>query len=74
MEFERLTGTLGAEVLGADLTRPLTDTAAEELYDGLMTHQVLVFRAQALSPEAHLGLASTLGEVDGGHPVYPHVD
>ena len=74
MEFERLTGTLGAEVLGADLTRPLTDTAAEELYDGLMAHQVLVFRAQALSPEAHLGLAGALGEVDGGHPVYPHVD
>ena len=73
MEFMPLTGALGAEVSGADLTRPLNEEAAQQLYNGLIAHQVLVFRGQALSPEAHLDLAETLGEVDDGHPVYPHV-
>jgi taurine dioxygenase len=73
VEFERLTGALGAEVSGVDLTRPLSDRAAELLYGGLITHQLLVLRKQALSPAAHLRLAEALGEVDGSHPVYPHV-
>ena len=73
MEFVPLTGALGAEVSGADLTKPLNDGAAQQLYNGLIAHQVLVFRGQMMSPEAHLQLAEAFGEIDGGHPVYPHV-
>ena len=31
------------------------------------------FRDQNISPETHLKLAESLGEIDPGHPVYPHI-
>jgi taurine dioxygenase len=57
-----------------DLSGPLTDAEVEELYQGLILHEVLFFRDQPLSPTSHLALAEALGEVDPGHPVYPHVE
>ena len=73
MEFLPVTGVLGAFVGGVDLTGPLTDPEVDELYQGLIAHEVLFFRNQPLSPTSHLALAEALGEVDPGHPVYPHV-
>jgi taurine dioxygenase len=74
MEFLPVTGALGAFVSGVDLSGPLTDAEVEELYQGLILHEVLFFRDQPLSPTSHLALAEALGEVDPGHPVYPHVE
>ena len=74
MEFHPVTAALGAEVSGIDLAQPLDAKTADALHAGLVEHQVLFFRDQDLSPRAHLTLAEALGEVDPGHPVYPHVE
>ena len=74
MELLAVTGALGAEVRGIDLRKPLRDTDAEKLYQGLTQHQVLFFRKQSLTPQSHLALANAFGEIDPGHPVYPHVE
>ncbi len=74
MEFLPVTSVLGAEVLGIDLSEPLSDANVELLYKGLTQYQVLFLRRQSLVPESHLALAEAFGEIDPGHPVYPHVD
>ena len=67
---------LGAEILGLDLSRPLSPEAAGELETALAHYGVLVFRDQRLSPEQHLAFAKALGPIDvnrffrpvDGHP------
>ena len=74
MEFDVLTGALGAEVSGLNLNEPLSGAEVDALHQGLIQHQVLFFRDQQLTPESHLALAAALGDIDPGHPVYPHVE
>ena len=74
MEFHPITAALGADLSGVDLREPLDTATADALHAGLVAHQVLFFRDQDITPEAHLALAEALGEVDPGHPVYPHVE
>ena len=74
MEFDVLTGALGAEVSGLNLNEPLSGAAMDALHQGLTQHHVLFFRDQHLTPESHLALAAALGDIDPGHPVYPHVE
>jgi len=40
----------------------------------LIKYQVIFFREQNLTPESHLQLAKRFGDIDPGHPVYPHVE
>ena len=74
MHLIPLTTRIGAEVQGIDLGADLPNNSLDALYDGLIRYQVLFFRQQKLSPRQHLALAESLGEVDPGHPVYPHVE
>ena len=73
-EVRPLTPSIGAEISGISLNDELNDDAIEQVYNSLIKHQVIFFRNQNLSPESHLKLAESLGEIDPGHPVYPHVD
>ncbi|ACY18676.1 TauD/TfdA dioxygenase family protein [Haliangium ochraceum] len=72
ISFEPI-AALGAEVSGVDLTQPLDDDALAIVRGGLLEHQVLFFREQALTPAQHLAFARRFGE-PVGHPAYPHVD
>ena len=45
---------IGAEVVGIDLTEPVDEPTAAALREALWTYKVLVFRAQHLSPLAHV--------------------
>jgi taurine dioxygenase len=65
--------SLGAEVSGVDLRVPLDDATLAGLKAGLLEHQVLFFRDQAIAPEHHLAFAMRFGE-PVGHPAYPHVE
>jgi len=76
--LERLAGSLGAEVSGLDLARPLDATTRQALHDAWMEHQVLFFREQAISIDEHKAFARNFGELhvhpvlqqmaDQGHP------
>ena len=70
----KLTPAIGAELDGIDLGRPLSLPQLDQVYLSLIEHQVIFFRDQKISPEAHLALAKSLGEPQPRHPAYPHLD
>ncbi len=41
---------IGAQVSGADLTRPLSDNQFEQLYHAVLRHQVVFLREQNITP------------------------
>lgn len=55
-----LSGALGAEITGIDLTR-LDDAMFAEIKQALMDHQVLIFPDQDIGPEHQVALAERLG-------------
>ena len=73
MKLRRVSEALGAEVEEVDLTKPLGDGQIAEIAAALAEHQVLFFRAQPLSPDAHREFARRFGELQT-HPAYPHVE
>lgn len=54
---------LGAEIMGADLTRPLDDATFAQIRDAFYTHEVLYFRGQALTDEDHIRFSARFGEL-----------
>jgi taurine dioxygenase len=73
-KVEAITPLIGAEISGVSLNKDLSSETIEKMYNALIKHQVIFFREQNLTPESHLKLANCLGEIDPGHPVYPHVE
>ncbi|MFP6729470.1 MAG: TauD/TfdA family dioxygenase [Alphaproteobacteria bacterium] len=69
-----LTPTIGAELTGLDFSEPLSQANYDAVYDALIEHQVIFFRDQHLTPEAHLNFVKSFGEPEPPHPVYPHVE
>jgi taurine dioxygenase len=69
-----LTPSIGAIISKVSLNKDLNSETVEQIYSALIQHQVVFFRDQNISPESHLRLAKSLGEIDPGHPVYPHVE
>ena len=72
VDFLPVAAALGAEVEGIDLGTLMSDAEVDALHEGLTEHKVLFFRDQRLDPKALLDLGLSLGDVDPGHPVYPH--
>ncbi len=48
---------IGAQISGADLTRPLSDNQFEQLYHAVLRHQVVFLRDQAITPQQQRALA-----------------
>ncbi|MDE1185592.1 MAG: taurine dioxygenase [Pantoea sp.] len=69
--FSALGPYIGAQVSDVDLSRPLSDAQFEQLYHGLLRHQVLFLRHQVITPEQQRALAVRFGDLHI-HPVYPH--
>lgn len=75
IEFHPITGTLGAEVTGVDLSH-LSDTAIDELRKGWLDHKVLVIRDQPITVEHHIAFGRRFGDLEvhpfatgrAGHP------
>ena len=74
MQAQKITPAIGAEITGVDLSDELTDAVADGLYQALLEHQVIFLRETDISPEAHMALATSFGDVDAPHPLYPHVE
>jgi taurine dioxygenase len=62
--------TVGAEIGGIDLTRPLDDETIEELRRVLLAYKVIFFRDQQVTTEQHLAFARRFGELEV-HPFAP---
>ena len=70
-----LTPTIGAEIFGVDLSKPLSAAQFEEIHAALMDHLVVFFRDQHLSIEEHKAFGRRFGDLDihpttrmEGHP------
>lgn len=69
-EVEPIGPTIGAEIHGIDLTRPLEDEAFARLERALVTHKVIYARGQFLTPAQHVALGRRFGELEV-HPFRP---
>jgi taurine dioxygenase len=61
-EVRRAGPRFGAEIFGIDFARDIDDATAERLRQDFLTHKVLVFRDQNLTPEQHVAAARIFGE------------
>lgn len=74
-----MTPTLGAELGGIDLSRPLTDADIAAIRRALLDHQVIFFRDQHLTHEQHIALGKRFGSLhvhplrQSGHPDHPEL-
>lgn len=78
MRFERIDvaqmgATLGAEIGGVDLRRPLDDATFAEIERALLAFKVLFFRDQDLAPAEHAAFGRRFGELEV-HPFLPSPD
>ncbi|MFH7527735.1 taurine dioxygenase [Aeromonas sp. A5] len=62
---------IGAEISGLTLAEPLSGQLFELIQQALLTHQVLFFREQSITPLSQRALAHRFGDLHI-HPVYPH--
>ncbi|MBM84944.1 MAG: taurine dioxygenase [Rhodospirillaceae bacterium] len=69
IEVKPMTGALGAEIFGLDISGPLDHAVAKELRRAFLEYLVIVLRDQTLQPESQLCFASRFGEP----MIYPFV-
>ena len=67
----QLSGTIGAEIRGIDLTRRLDPETVDTVRALLLEHKVIFFPGQHLEPAQHVSLARHFGEPTPAHPVLP---
>lgn len=64
LKVQPVSGALGAEVTGVDVSEELTQEQNDALHQAFLEHQVLFFREQQMTPEQHLRFTRTFGEPD----------
>ncbi len=77
-ELAPVSGSLGAELSGIDLSQDLSDDAIAEIRAALLEYLVIFFRGQQITPEQHLAFArrfGTLGRHDqvAGMDAWPDI-
>ena len=78
IEVEPISGALGAEIGGVDLSQALGEDVFARVHAALLEHGVIFFRGQQLTPAAQIDFARHFGELDV-HPIvnsmegYPEV-
>ncbi len=64
----RLSGTLGAEITGVDLARPMDAATFAEVLEAFHRHLVIVAPGQRIAPEQLVAFTERFGPVEG-HPL-----
>jgi taurine dioxygenase len=68
------TGSIGANIHGIDLAKPVSDLAIQEIRTALLDHQVIFFREQSrMTPEVQLAFGQRFGPLHM-HPTVPHLE
>ena len=73
-QVNKITPTIGAEIVGEDLFNNLSSYNLNKIYNCLIENKVIFFRNQKISPDQQIHFAKSFGEIEPPHPVYPHVD
>ncbi len=74
LDIRPLSGTIGAEIRGVDLKRPLSPETYGEIRAAWLRYKVVFFPGQHLSPDEHRSFAAQFGELTPAHPVIPGID
>jgi taurine dioxygenase len=64
LAFQPLGSTMGARVIGVDLTEPLPDETRRRVLDGFHRHRVLLFRGQQLTKEQQIAFSRLFGRLE----------
>jgi alpha-ketoglutarate-dependent taurine dioxygenase len=62
IDVRPISGALGAEIAGVDLSKDLSDDVVAEIRKAWLEHLVIFFRNQKLTPAQHVALAERFGE------------
>ena len=73
LRVRRLTGRIGAELSGIELSAA-SDGQIAELRAALLAHRVVFVRGQDLTAREEIDFARRLGPLTQGHPTLPVVD
>ena len=73
LNIKPLSGCIGAEIHGIDLTKPITHELYMQLRECLVEYEVIFFRDQAITPAQQHALASMFGPLQS-HPAYQTVE
>lgn len=74
MEILPVTPSVGAEIRGVDLSRPLPPDDVDAVRAALVERLVLFFPGQDLTPDQHAAFARQFGEPTEAHPIMPALD
>jgi taurine dioxygenase len=72
MRIKPLTPTIGAIIEDVDLSQKVSRDLFEQIHAAFLTHQVIFFEDQHLTPEQHRDFAAMFGALHT-HPLYPGV-
>ena len=61
MDIRPLTGSLGAEIIGADIK---DDQQFEAIYQAFVDYSVITIRGKDIAPEDHLAFARRFGRIN----------
>lgn len=70
IDVRPIAGTLGAEVLGLDLSEKLDAASVDAVLAALYEHKVIFFRGQSLTPAQQVEFSARLAPVYTDHPAY----
>ena len=73
LKIEPITPHIGARIHGLNLS-DCSECELDDVYQALITYQVIFLDEQRLSPEQHLALAKRFGELEPAHPFFPRVE
>ena len=72
-EINRLSPTIGGELLGVDLRKDLTSEIKDLIYEALLVYKVIFFRDQDLTTDQHIHFSKNFGDLEV-HPFAPFKD
>jgi taurine dioxygenase len=72
-EVNRLSPTIGGELLGVDLREDLTSEVKDLIYEALLVYKVIFFRDQDLTTDQHIHFSKNFGDLEV-HPFAPFKD
>src|SRR5579862_1062502 len=74
LDVRPLSGTIGAEITGLDLHRPLAPGTVAAVREAWLRYKVVFFPGACLEPAEHVAFARTFGEPTPAHPLMPGLD
>ena len=79
VEIRPLSEAIGVEVLGVDLSQPISDATFDKVNNAMLEHALVLFRDQDITIPQHMDFAMRFGELEihtvpaDAHPDYPQV-